>query len=266
MSYYYPPVNFWSVWFSEIVLKNLKANNVKISATDSILDIGCGLGNHCFSLLEFSPREIHGFDISFEIIELLQTFSNEIHFKNVDICKDDISNYRNKFDIIFSCDVYEHVEDPQVMLNNIYTILKDGGSVSITFPNFDHHGHNQLYNLDDLSAKIHNAGFRKHKIEIIDDRSLIYKLFTRFYVLLQDISDKIYGIKRNNNRMPDSDEFHEMYAYTKINKIKDKRLLVKSINFLYAIMKKIGRLSSVYLTTDNKSVLRDKRIVFWAQK
>jgi 2-polyprenyl-3-methyl-5-hydroxy-6-metoxy-1,4-benzoquinol methylase len=264
--YYYPPVNFWSVWFSEIVIRCLKNNKRKINKDDVILDIGCGLGNHCFSLIAFSPKEIHGFDISKDTINLLKTFTEKIEFRNFDICSEDISQLKNKFSVVFSCDVYEHVNNPQQMLDNIYAVLANGGEVSITFPNFENHGHNQITDLSDFKASISKAGFKQHKVDIIKDRTLIYRIFTKFYEILQDISDKIYGIKRNPNRMPDSDEFHEMYAFEKINKLKDKKFLIFIINFVYNIMKKFGRLSSVYILSENSQDVMNKRIVFWAKK
>lgn len=201
--FYYPPVNFWSVWFSEIVIRYLKNNNCRISKDDTVLDIGCGLGNHCFSLLAFSTKEIRGFDISKETINLLKTFTDKIEFQHFDICKDDISKLKNIFSIVFSCDVYEHVSNPQLMINNIFAILSDGGVASITFPNVESHGHNQINRISEFENRLESAGFKEYKVEIIEDRTLIYKVFTGIYEILQNMSDKIFGIKRNANRMPD---------------------------------------------------------------
>lgn len=264
--YYYPPVNFHSVWFSEMVLRNLKLNNKIVNREDTILDIGCGLGNHCFSLLNYSPREVYGFDISKETIDLLNTFTDKINFRNIDICKDDISQLKNKFSIIFSSDVYEHVDDPQLMLDNVYAMLKEGGVVSITFPNLDDHGHNQLISIKEFTDKLDRSGFKDYNITIVDGLTIPYKVFTKMYIVLQNISDKMYGIKRNANRMPESDEFHEMYAFKKINKIKNKTLLVRFININYDIMKKICRLSSIFTTASKEKGIKNKRFLFFARK
>lgn len=264
--YNYPPVNFWSVWFSEVVLRNLKKNDFEIKSGSSVLDVGCGLGNHCFALREFLPGRIVGFDISDKTIELLKEFDKNILFKKVDICEDNITEFRSGFDIVFSCDVYEHVNEPALMLKQIHYVLKDNGSAVITFPNFDDHGHNQVKALDELSQIIKDAGFADQKIEIMKDRSFIYKLFTGFYVLMQNVSDLFFGVKRKPNRMPDSDEFHEMYAYQKIMKIKNKKFLVRTINFMYDIMKKLARFSSVYTVEPDITNISNKRIVFWAKK
>jgi 2-polyprenyl-3-methyl-5-hydroxy-6-metoxy-1,4-benzoquinol methylase len=263
--YYYPPVNFWSVWFAETVIRNLQ-NNADINKDESFLDIGCGLGNLCFSLREYSPSEVYGFDISNDTINLLKEFSDKIKFQRFNICEDNISGYENKFNHIFSCDVYEHVEDPQLMLNNIYKMLKENGNLSITFPNFNDHGHNQLENIEQIESQLQKAGFNKFKISVIKDRVLIYKLYTQIYVILQDISDIFFKIKRNKNRMPESDEFHEMYAYKKISKIKKYKSLIIFINLIYRILTKIGRISSIYKTENNNNNLENKRILIYAKK
>jgi 2-polyprenyl-3-methyl-5-hydroxy-6-metoxy-1,4-benzoquinol methylase len=264
--YYYPPVNFHSVWFSEMMLRNLKLNGRSINHNDVILDIGCGLGNHCFSLLDYHPAEIQGYDISKDTIELLKTFGKKVTFRNVDICKEDITGLKEHFSVIFSSDVYEHVDDPQVMLNNIYFMLKPGGEVSITFPNLDDHGHNQMNDVEELITRLKAAGFSKYKIVIVEGLTLPYRVLSKTYIFFQNLSDKFMGIKRNPNRMPESDEFHEMYAFKKINKIKDKTLLVRYININYDILKRLCRLSSIYKLAGTGSGIKNKRFLFWAVK
>ncbi len=264
--YYYPPVNFSSVWFSEMTLECLKKNEYNISGGDVILDVGCGLGNNCFSLLDYTPKEIFGFDISSDTIELLKTFTDKINFRKLDICKDDISGLLNKFTVIFSCDVYEHVENPQVMLDNIYSLLSPKGVVSITFPNEEEHGHNQIKNIKEFKDKLERAGFHEYNIEVVTGMSAIFRFFVSIYRITQLVTDKMYGIKRNLNKRPESDLFHEMYAYKKIQKLKKRKSLVILINIIYYIIKKISRLSDSYLHSKSFDDLRNKRIVFFARK
>jgi 2-polyprenyl-3-methyl-5-hydroxy-6-metoxy-1,4-benzoquinol methylase len=148
--FYYPPVNFWSVWFSESLLRFLKNNNLLITPNDIILDIGCGLGFHCFNLKPFSPSEVYGCDISQQTIEVINSFKTDIVFFKMDICADPKKEFVNKFTKIFSCDVFEHVKDPQTMLSNIFKLLKQDGIVCMTFPNNDYHGHNQIDHIESL--------------------------------------------------------------------------------------------------------------------
>jgi SAM-dependent methyltransferase len=264
--YYYPPVNFWSVWFSEMMIFFLEKNGVKIKASDSVLDVGCGLGNHCFSLLEYSPKEVYGFDISNETIELLKEFNQPVNFNSVDICVDDVTSLKGKFNIIFSGDVYEHVSDPNVMLKNMAYMLKDNGCICLTFPNEEAHGHNQIYDMSVLQSQLKNAGFKFEDIEVVTSASFIYKVFTEIYILAQRFSDMLLNIKRGNDRRPESDEFHEFYAYKKIQKIKNKRFLITLINFSYLVMKKIARISKPFKGHKDYKNILNKRFILFACK
>lgn len=267
MRYYYPPVNFWSVWFSEMMLYFLKINNVDVRNSSEVLDVGCGLGNHCFSLLDYNPAGVTGFDISQETIQLLNEFHSSVVFRKIDICVDDITEYKNKFDIVFSGDVYEHVIDPNIMLQNIAYILKDDGCICITFPNEGNHGHNQIKDISVLKKQLFDAGFSNENMEVIEGPSGLYRIFTSFYMLLQKLSDKVFKIQRDDaDRRPESDEFHEFYAYKKIQKIKDKKLLVNCINFMYSVMKKIARVSKPYAGHKDYRNIRDKRFILFARK
>jgi hypothetical protein len=61
----------------------------------------------------------------------------------------------------------------------------------------------------------------------------MYRFFTRIYRTLQDISDSYIGVKRGNKRIPDSDQCHEMYAYKKIQMLKDRKYLILLINVFF---------------------------------
>lgn len=264
--YYYPPVNFWSVWFSEIMLYFVKKNGVIIKPQYSVLDVGCGLGNHCFCLMDYQLCEIYGFDISKDTINLLNEFGQPVKFTAFDVCEDDISEYKNRFDIIFSGDVYEHVSDPQLMLNNISAMLKSKGCICITFPNEETHGHNQIYDIEILNTQLKTSGFESIDIEVITGVTWIYGFYTEIYLYLQKLSDLLMNIKRGQDRRPESDEFHEFYAYKKIQKIKNKKMLIMMINFIYNITKKIARIRKPFKGHNDYRNIKDKRFILFARK
>lgn len=265
--FYFPAQHFWTVWFSEIMIHYTRKNNYRISSNDKILDVGCGLGYNCFSLREFDPEKIYGFDISKETIALLNEFPSEIKFDTIDICTDNIDPYKGSFTLITSSDVYEHVDQPQIMIDRIYTLLSDGGCACITFPNFDNHGHNQFYDINVMYTQLKQAGFKDYNVELVKAPGLLYKVFMKFYQLMQDLTDKMMKIDRNKDtRMPESDEFHEMYAYKKIQKIKDKTVLLRFININYYLIKKLARVFGIYKASKDFSNIRDTRLVVFMKK
>lgn len=267
--YYYPPVHFFTLWFSEAMIYNLKDNGFDIPTGSSVLDVGCGLGYHCQNMLKFGVKESIGIDISEETIEMLNSFKTRPIFKKLDICKDNIGKYIGKFDIIFSSDVYEHVDDPVLMLQNLYKLLKKGGVLSITFPNWQHHGQNQFERLEEFETKLLSAGFSRVKIEPIEDYGHLYKIFMKLYSVAQLLSDRILSIKRvdfQGSGMPESDEFHEMYAYKKIEKLKKYKWLCISLNLTYRIIANLINVLPPYKIKAGQIEVLGKRIMVFAEK
>lgn len=267
--YYYPPVHFFTLWFSEAMLYNFFKHGGKFNNGAFVLDVGCGLGYHCQNVQKFNVKEAVGADISAATIDIINEFETDSKFIKLDICTDDILLYENKFDIIFSSDVYEHVHDPDLMLKNLYKLLKKGGTISITFPNWDNHGQNQLTSLHELESKLINSGFKDYKIDIIIDYSILYKLFMKLYSIVQKLSDKILRVKRVEFRgsgMPESDEFHEMYAFKKIQRLKKYKSLCVSINIIYRILGNFLKISPPYKLDSEKIDIKNKRIMLFAQK
>ncbi len=266
--YYFPPVHFWTLWFSEAMRYFAICNGFLIKKETKVLDVGCGLGYLCFTLSNLGLKDVTGVDISQTTIDLLNEFPQKPQFLKMDICKDDITEFINCFDIIFSSDVYEHVEDPQIMLNNLHKMLTVNGAVCITFPNWDNHGQNQFSNKNQLISRFQTAGFTETKIDIIQNYSMIYRFFMKFYKIAQKASDLIFSIKRKDVKgttMPESDEFHEMYAFTKIKKLKKHKLICSFLNINYSLLKIILRITPPFISSNSDKVI-NKRIIVFARK
>lgn len=267
--YYYPPVHFFTLWFSESMIYNLKHNEYKINYGSSIMDVGCGLGYHCQNMLKFRVKDSVGVDISAETIELLNTFDTKPVFRKLDICKDDITEHLGKYDIIFSSDVYEHVNDPDLMISNLYKLLKNNGVISITFPNWLHHGQNQFKDVKEFEIMMKKIGFKSVNIEPIGNYGFLYRVFMKLYEFAQNVSDKLLSIKRvefQGSGMPESDEFHEMYAYKKIEKLKKYRLLCIFLNISYRIIANVINVFPPYKIDAKKGEVLGKRIMVFARK
>jgi len=100
--------------------------------TNRILDVGCGTG---YFLNEAKKRgwEVYGTEISQKSVDICSKkgiimkkgFLNAVDFEP------------NSFDIILSIEVIEHINNPQEEISNFYTILRKGGLVYVTTPNFN---------------------------------------------------------------------------------------------------------------------------------
>jgi len=100
--------------------------------TNKLIDVGCGIG---YFLEEAKKRgwEVYGTEFTDEAIEICSK-------KGIKMNKGVLNpnNYDSQeFDVITSFEVIEHINNPQEELANFYKILRKGGLVYCTTPNFN---------------------------------------------------------------------------------------------------------------------------------
>jgi 2-polyprenyl-3-methyl-5-hydroxy-6-metoxy-1,4-benzoquinol methylase len=101
-----------------------------------LLDAGCGTGNETAHLLRQAPRlRIHGVDLSGAALAIAA--SRPETGKATFCCSalECLPFPDAAFDYISSHEVVEHVEDPAVVLRELYRVVKPGGVCVIATPN-----------------------------------------------------------------------------------------------------------------------------------
>jgi len=107
---------------------------LKASDGDIILDIGCGSGVQLMALNVDSPKFLIGTDISLDALryaknknmtgsEFIRCDAQHLPFKS------------HSIDKIICAEVIEHLNEPELMINEAQRILKNNGSIVITTPN-----------------------------------------------------------------------------------------------------------------------------------
>lgn len=143
--------------------------------TNKILDVGCGIGY----FLEVAIQrgwEVYGTEYTDEAIKICSDKGI-----NMQQGKLDHKNYNEgDFDIITSFEVIEHINNPAEEVNNFYKLLRKGGVLYLTTPNFNsllryrlnanynvicYPEHLSYYTPKSLKKLFSNANFQKLKIE-----------------------------------------------------------------------------------------------------
>lgn len=151
-------------------LKKLKVNS------GVILDIGCGAG---FFLDEARKRDwrVLGIDTSYKAIQYARDTLK------LDVIRDDFIRYKftgKKFDVIIFSQLIEHLKNPTVFLDKIFTLLNLNGIIVIVTPNIKSYlaqvlkdkfnylippEHIYYYSPLTLSCLIKNCGYRILKLK-----------------------------------------------------------------------------------------------------
>lgn len=108
------------------------------SKPEKILDAGCGRGFYLKSLSFYKyPKEIHGIDIEEKYLKIARSICDDkrIIIKNASIYS--LSYPNNYFDFIICSEVLEHLKDDSQALIELNRVLKKGGVLILTVPNFN---------------------------------------------------------------------------------------------------------------------------------
>ena len=118
----------------QVVIHLLKKANIQTSS--SVLEIGCGDGALCGLIYKKYRCNLTGVDPSEDGIrfsrEMFDRYRFKGSFKVSEGYRLDFSD--GQFDIIVLADVIEHLQQPELMLEEIKRLLKRGGHVAITTP------------------------------------------------------------------------------------------------------------------------------------
>lgn len=115
--------------FSKLVQR---VEDVREIGAGSVLDVGCGSGK-LVRFLRDRGIEAYGVEPSGAIFEhFLSGQPNFFHGLLEDVCA---QLPRRRFDVIFGCDVIEHMLYPQTLVSQAAELLVDDGLLVITTPN-----------------------------------------------------------------------------------------------------------------------------------
>ncbi len=182
---------FLRTWYVKREIKKLFNKESEIS----ILDAGMGFGQYTYFLSKyFKNSKIKAIDIKEDQIKDCQYFFNKSGCLNVSIEYADLREikYDSEFDLVISVDVMEHIEEDQIVFNNLYKSIKKGGYLLVNTPSdiggsdvhtetdksfIEEHARDG-YSMNELKNKLSLSGFEINKLKYS------YGKFGRLYWLL----------------------------------------------------------------------------------
>ncbi|NBC17586.1 MAG: methyltransferase domain-containing protein [Bacteroidetes bacterium] len=141
-----------------------------------VLDAGTGFGQYAYFVARTFPNaHVHAVDVKRDYLANARRFLDRTpEGQRVTTAYDDLTDLQSDgpFDLILSVDVMEHIEDDRAVFRHFARVLRPGGVVVINTPSdrggSDVQGDTDTsfieehvrdgYNLDDLHAKLREAG------------------------------------------------------------------------------------------------------------
>ncbi|MDO8727141.1 MAG: class I SAM-dependent methyltransferase [Candidatus Methanoperedens sp.] len=151
----------------------------KTPSFKAVLDAGCGGGDYIFYLAQRYPDStFDGFEIDPIHYQECQIKKQKLKLDNVNILLGDLTKpiYQNKYDLIYSIDVLEHIKNDIIALQNMYDALGTGGKLILHVPLIEEHIFKKIksmpkqddhvregYDIEDIIYKLNNIGFKINK-------------------------------------------------------------------------------------------------------
>ena len=94
----------------------------------TILDLGCGFGEHCKGFVESGAKKVIGIDISEKMLEIAKQENADSKITYINMPIENIFELTEKFDIVISSLAFHYVEDFAGVVKNVYNLLNENGA------------------------------------------------------------------------------------------------------------------------------------------
>ena len=198
------------------IRKELRKRTHSAPEVKTILDAGSGFGQYTYRMARWFPNaKIKAVDIKPEQIKDCNKFmskaglTNRVLFEFADLTQ---FQENNKYDLILSVDVMEHIEEDVMVFRNFYYSMKTGGMLLISTPSdqggsdsdeheegvhgfIDEHVRDG-YNITDIETKLISVGFSRVEARYSYGipGKISWKLSMKYPILLLGVSKLFFII------------------------------------------------------------------------
>ncbi|TVR41720.1 MAG: class I SAM-dependent methyltransferase [Bacteroidia bacterium] len=193
-------------WHIHLAIRQFARQNAEADDI-RVLDAGSGLGQYSWYVARKYPKwHIEALDIKKEEIESCRRFFKSEGKTNVRFVHGDLLHFveADKFDLILSVDVMEHIENDRLVFSNFFRALKPGGMLLVSTPSdrggsdvrqseddsFIEEHVRDGYSIHEIDEKLKKAGFNKSAITYTYGRpgSIAWRLSMKYPLLMLSMS------------------------------------------------------------------------------
>lgn len=93
----------------------------------TVLDLGCGYGDHCAEFIHMGADRVVGIDISRKMLEVAAKENAHPMIQYHNLPMERVRDLNEKFDVVVSSLAIHYVEDFRGLAGNVFALLRDGG-------------------------------------------------------------------------------------------------------------------------------------------
>ena len=93
----------------------------------TVIDLGCGFGEHCMEYVRRGAASVVGIDISKKMLSVAQTENSHPKITYMHLAMEEVSRIKNQFDVVTSSLAIHYIKDYQVLVHDVHELLKDDG-------------------------------------------------------------------------------------------------------------------------------------------
>lgn len=176
------------------------ANSLNCENVNSVLDIGCGIGNSTAVLAKKFPcAEITGVDNSEDMLETAKKENPGIEFIKLD-AENEIGKIKNRYDIVFSNACIQWIPNHRKLLKELFSLLHNGGTLAVQIPQQSKH---PVHNIMKSLSKSEKWNSKLHVERMYNNLSE-----NEYYDVLSELTD--------NFRIWETTYLHSMPSYESI--------------------------------------------------
>jgi len=191
--------NFWFHSRNKII--QILVKKYFLNSIGNFLEIGCGTGYVLKGLEKFKNLKLYGAEIYLEGLKYAKLRLPNIEFIQLDARK---LPFENEYDCIGAFDVLEHINEDELVIENVFKSLKPGGYFFITVPQYmfmwsaedDKVKHKRRYKKKELIGKLKNARFYINYYT-----SFVFMLFPLMYFSRAFLKNKKKIIDEHNSEL-----------------------------------------------------------------
>lgn len=160
----------------------------------SVLDLGCGFGDHCMMFAQKGACRVVGIDISSKMLEVAKAQNNHPKIEYLNMPIENINELCESFDVVISSLALHYVKDFEGVAKNVHGLLNENGVFvfSQEHPLVTCHGKGDRWTKDENGVKLHVnisnygvMGERRTKW-FVDDLQIYHRTFSYIVNTLTD--------------------------------------------------------------------------------